>query len=492
MDLIQHNPYRIAGILSNASERQLQRQKAKIKAFVRVGKEINSDYDFQILRKISRTEDSVIKAFSQVEQNRDKLDHALFWFLNTSPFDNTAIEYLKKGNEKKAIEIWKKVTTGKDINSKNFSAFNNLGTYQLLSKIKSDIKKGIEAKIRLIESDFFEDFVHSVADQTITIDNQKQAKRLIDRLFSEFNNLYAESETMQLFSECNESTQQYISDKFTEGPLHNIESQIERCKKKRKEKRSDAYSSGLRLYENTRKKLFFLKSILGISDLKYKAVADQLANEVMQCGIDYFNELKNNQNPSKKSLQLLNNARAIALSTLILERIQENINGIKEWAETAPIQKDLTLISNKLNAFQNSTDSISNALLLITSCKSSLQNISEILGVNDDYYLNISSAIASNSLGMIIQVVNSEQEALAIRPAYYRSIDSLKGTVKEAIVATQLIRHLDMHSQARNHFNQNHEALINLENQIFNATASSTEKIGRKAGKLFNKLFNKS
>ena len=49
MDFIINNPYRIAGILSNSSERELQKQKTKIKAFTKVGKKIKSEFDFQIL-----------------------------------------------------------------------------------------------------------------------------------------------------------------------------------------------------------------------------------------------------------------------------------------------------------------------------------------------------------------------------------------------------------------------------------------------------------
>ncbi|MBT8244705.1 MAG: hypothetical protein HKP48_11485, partial [Winogradskyella sp.] len=74
MKLITHNPYRIAGILSNATERELQKQKTKIKAYSKVGKEIKSDFDFQILESIHRTENSVTKAFSNVEQNQDKVN----------------------------------------------------------------------------------------------------------------------------------------------------------------------------------------------------------------------------------------------------------------------------------------------------------------------------------------------------------------------------------------------------------------------------------
>src|SRR5690606_14320569 len=281
MELIHNNPYRIAGVLSNVTERELQKQKTKIKAYTKVGKEIKSDFDFQILGNIDRTEDSVNKAFSNVEQNLDKVNYALFWFLNASPFDNTAIEYLKNGDEEKALEIWEKVTNDKDVNSKNFSAFNNLGTYKLLSRDKFDIKTGIESKIKLIESEYFENFVHSVADETFTIDNQKQSEKLIDELLTQFKNQYSSSETLQFFSGCNGTTQKYLSKKFTEEPLHKIESQIETCKKKRKADKGSAYEFGLRLFTNTKDDLSLLKSLLGTSDLKYKAIADQLANEIM-------------------------------------------------------------------------------------------------------------------------------------------------------------------------------------------------------------------
>lgn len=71
MELINNNPYRIAGILSNASEKELQKRKAKIKAFSRVGKEIKSEYDFRCLKEIDRSEDSIQSAFSQIQQNKD-------------------------------------------------------------------------------------------------------------------------------------------------------------------------------------------------------------------------------------------------------------------------------------------------------------------------------------------------------------------------------------------------------------------------------------
>lgn len=355
MEIIKNNPYRIAGILSNATERELQKQKTKIKAYTKVGKEIKSDFDFEILDSISRTEESVNKAFSNVEQNQDKVNYSLFWFLNASPFDNTALEYLKSGDEEKAIEIWEKVTNDKDVNSKNFSAFNNLGTCKLLSQSKAEIKKGIEAKIKLIESDYFESFVHSVADQTYTIDKLKQSEKLIDELLTQLNKQYSSSETLQLFSGSNGTTQNYLSKKFTEQPFHNIESRIESCKKKRKADNGNAYEFGLKLVSESKDDLSLLNSLLGTSDLKYKTIADQLANEIMQCGIDYFNESQENnstENYLERATKLTKIAGRIAVGRLTKDRAKDSLATLEEMKDRE-LNQAIDLLQSIEDAYKN-------------------------------------------------------------------------------------------------------------------------------------------
>lgn len=328
MELINHNPFRVAGVLSSATEKELQKRKTKVKAFSKVGKEVNSEYDFQFLESIPRTEDSIAKAFSNIEQNQDKVNFSLFWFLNASPFDNTAFEYLKNGDEEKAVEIWEKVTLDKKVNSKNFSAFNNLGTYKLLSKTQDGQKEGIEAKIKLIESDFFENFVHSVADETFTINNEKQIEQWIDQLLTQLKKGYPPSKALKLFANCNGSTQKYLTRKFTEEPIHKIEGQIESCKKKRKENKISAYKFGSRLFTKTKEDLSLLKSILRTSDLKYKAISDQLANEIMQCGIDYFNESQesdSSENYLESAQKLTKLADSIAVGKLTKDRAKDSL-----------------------------------------------------------------------------------------------------------------------------------------------------------------------
>jgi hypothetical protein len=336
MKIIQKNPYRIAGILSNATAKKLQKQKGKIKAFAKVGKEITSEFDFNLLDKIERTEQTIGKAFSNIEQNQDKVNNSLFWFLKASPFDETAISYLIKGDDEKAKEIWAKVTNEKEVNSKNFSAFNNIGTLKLLSKSKFEIKEGIEAKIKLIESDYFENFVHTVADLTFNIDNKKQSEKLIDELLTQFKNQYSSADTIDLFSSCNGTTQKYLSKKFTEEPIHNIESNIESVKRKRKDNKSDSYSFGLKLFVDTKDDLSLLKSLLGTSDLNYKRVADELAKEIMQCGIDCFNENQDKENSNKyleQAMKLAKFAESIAIGKFTKDKAKDNINSLKEMKD---------------------------------------------------------------------------------------------------------------------------------------------------------------
>lgn len=328
MDIIKNNPYRIIGILSNATAKEIQGRKNKITAYAKVGKQITSEFDFPFLNTIEKDHNSIEKAFAAIQQAKEMLDNSLFWFLNTNSFDETAINYLRNGDKEKAIEIWEKVTTDKEVTPRNYSCFNNIGTLKLLGESQEEIKEGIEKKIKLIESDYFTSFVHSVAGAAYIIDNQKQIEKFIDVIIKQYSGKYSSTATLKLFSNCNGTTQKYLSQKFTEEPIHNIESQIERTKKKRNESKINAFQFGLKLHENTKSDLTLLKSLLGNNDPIYKMIADNLAKEIMQCGIDYFNESKENDSSEEyleNALKLNNVADSIAVGKLTKDRAKDHI-----------------------------------------------------------------------------------------------------------------------------------------------------------------------
>lgn len=336
MKSIINNPYRIAGILANSSEKYILKQKSKIKRFSEIGKEISFEYDLPFLASLQRSKTIIDKAFSDIEQNQNKVFYSLFWFLNLNPIDNTAIQHLISGNTEKASEIWEKLTNEKEVNSKNYSAFNNISTLYLSGHSREDLKRGITAKMKLIESANFKDFVHTVADETFSLDTQKQIELLIDELLTQFKGKYSTSETMELFSNCKGTTQKYLSKKFTEEPIHKIETQIEQCYKKRTNNKGNAYKFGTDLYNKTKSDLTLLKAIVSNANLQYKMLVDNVAKEILQCSIDYFNESQEQDKSTdylEEAMKLAKLAQTIAINEATKNKIKESINTLEEMKD---------------------------------------------------------------------------------------------------------------------------------------------------------------
>ncbi|MFY0627775.1 MAG: TerB family tellurite resistance protein [Reichenbachiella sp.] len=122
--------------------------------------------------------------------------------------------------------------------------------------------------------------------------------------------------------------------------IHQIESDIDSTKKKRNENKLDAYELGMELLFNTKKSLEYLESTLGINDARYMLVSDNLAQEALQCGIDYFKAMKDNSRFSESNaLEILNTAKIISNNVQTISRIEDNIEGIHDWVK-AQIQHD--------------------------------------------------------------------------------------------------------------------------------------------------------
>lgn len=324
------NPYRIIGVLANASEKDLQQRKSKIQAFARIGKAIDSELDFSFLPAIERSSEQIERAFASIEQAQDKINHALFWFINVTPIDAAALGHLKNGDVEKAREIWSKIVGGKTITAKNFSAFANLSTLCLSNN--NVFKEGLALKTQLVESEVFTDFVHLVADQTATVDTQKQLEWLIEEFLI---GLKGKSNILSYFSLCSTQVQQLVAKYFTQEPIHLIETEVAKAEKGRKDTPRNAYQIGKNLFATTKAPLSELQKILGNNDLNYKRLSDSVAKTLTQCSIDYVNALQETADPFDQGLELLKWANTLAVNSLTKERIAENKKTLEEIADRA-------------------------------------------------------------------------------------------------------------------------------------------------------------
>ncbi len=328
---IFENPYRIIGVEANASEKDLQQRKSKIQAFARIGKAIDSEFDFSFLPAIERSSEQIERAFASIEQAQDKVNHALFWFINATSIDAAALGHLKNGDTEKAREIWSKIVGGKAITAKNFSAFANLST--LCLNFTDPYKfSGFALKTQLVESEAFTDFVHLVADQTATVDTQKQLEWLIEQFLIA---LKGESNVLSYFDICSTQVQQLVAKRFTQEPIHLVETEVAKAEKGRKDTPRNAYQIGKNLFAATKAPLSELQKILGNNDLNYKRLSDSVAKTLTQCSIDYVNALQETADPFDQGLALLKGAEILAINSLTKERIAETKKTLEEIADRA-------------------------------------------------------------------------------------------------------------------------------------------------------------
>lgn len=357
MKLVQQNPYRIVGLLSNASLRETLNRKNKIKAFSSVGKEVPSDYDFPFLEAIKRENGTIENAFSKIEQNKNKVLHSIFWFANGNAFDSTALDYLKAGDEEKTLDIWEKVTDGKEISNKNFTSFNNLGTLYLATQ---KVKEGIQLKLKLLESNSFDDFINIVADENYTLNEQERTHLFIDELVSILKESYTQNQIIQLFKNTTKSAKDYITKIFSSDAIHTIEVILKKTSKKRQNNKLEAYKYGKELLSKTKTELNQLKSILGTSDLQYKMLADNVAKEILQCAIDYFNEnddRESNGDYLKESLELANSAQTIAVKDMTKDRIKDNIRTLEGMKERE-LNRAIAILNSIKLAYEKAVNEI--------------------------------------------------------------------------------------------------------------------------------------
>lgn len=499
MNAVKNNPYRTLGLFGNSSEKELQKQIATIKRFAEVGKTKAFDYDFPFFGEVVRSTEKVQEAASKIEQAKNKVHYALFWFLNSGHIDEAALNNLKDGHIEKATEIWEKTLKDSTVTVKNFAAISNLSTLQLGiityngSFDPEKFTASIELKGKLIMSDACDSFIKTVIGEGISINRETILKEFADEVMQIIKpylnkpNGIKSSQLISAFNSFPNEIRQYVSGKFTDRPINNIENQIEKTKQKRDDNPNDAEEYGEELYKNTKEDLVFLKNVWGANNVQYQMIANKLANEILQCAIEFFNELQGNNDfdPGESAMKVMKMAKAINPTGQTKSRLDENIENVQEWINDSEernrhskIKEDLEFVASKLQRFQNIPDTISNAKDLVVSCKPKLINIKTALGSTDDFYSKLSSAVVNNALNALISVVNEAQNGLQ----YDRTkLLTLPTTISSALEVINLMSGMDMVYELRNRFNQNKTTISNIQsqlNQVTNRQSSSSSSSG--------------
>lgn len=470
--IVSQNPYRILGVYANSPKRDIVANKGKASAFLKVNKPVEYPLDLKgILPAPKRTLDLMNEAESHLAIAKEQIKYAQFWFLQKmSPLDGVAFNHLLAGNMAEAIEIWSK--------QESLSSLQNKLVCHL---IEGKHKLAVEAAEKLYEK-FGDDYISKVdANCTLQMTGKELLYQFIDSLGEEIG-----MQTMLSFA-LGGDTKAYISNQAI-GPLVNkISAEVSRAKSVDHKDPNARKNAGLDLIRTTKEPLKQLKSILPVNDPQYVMIADKLGQEILQCGIDYFNNSEDDDAPYT-AMKLQKYALSVVVGSLAKQRCEENVKILQNIIDNLPPREVLAedkAIKKELSKFVKLPDKIIYSVALINGTKGHLQSIKQKLGNTNEYYLKKSTQVVSNALHNIIEEVNEAQQPLAalgellakmdpmMRNIFlsgdndvaskFREIErNVKSTLREAWKATVLMDDFDMEDSFKSRYRENRNTLKSL------------------------------
>lgn len=459
MDIINNNPYRLLGVYANSPTRERVANEGKLKAFLKVGRQVAFPLDLpQFLPALNRTVETVAEAKAKLTLPADQIKYAQFWFVKVTYIDEVAFNNLLAGDMDKAMGIWSKTVNASSLQNRIVCALvrNEFGTACRL------------AQQLYTHSGYAAQLVNEVSSESNV--PQSLAFDFLDMLCDEAGT------SVILSAITNDGWRKHISEKTVAPIISRIQAAINTAKTARSKGSVESYNAGVKLMNGTKADLAQLKALIPTTDLQYQMIADKLGLEILQCGINYFND-SNEPDAAYKAMELQKYAQSIVVGQMAKDRCKENVDILTKIIARLPPQQVFSEdkeIKDCLIRFSKQPAKISYAISLLNSTKPHLQSIKNKLGASNSYYLKISTLVVSNALGDVIEEVNEAQNDpnIAIklrlgRPLSYTEIRSIEAVLSSAWNATTIMDGFDMESAFKSsRYNPNRSTLQSICNNL--------------------------
>lgn len=469
MNILQNNPYRILGVYSNSPTKERLANHNRMKAFLKVGKSVFFPLDLpQYLSAINRTEASVADAESKLTLPKDQILYAQFWFIKTTPLDEVAFNHLFAGEIDKTEEIWQKRECA--------SSLQNLLVCALMH---NDYATAISYAETLYGSaQYATQLISAVVGDSANIDIISLSHDFLDVLIEEVG-------CPIIIRYLNISEwKSYVSKKAVSPIIKQLEEAVAKAMSTRKNGPIARWNAGNELMATAKQLLLQLRKLLPKSDLQYQVIADKVGIEILQCGIDYFNDSEE-FDAADKAMSLQKYAKSIAVGQMAKDRCKENVDILQRIIDNLPPSEVFVedrAIHEELRKYCLLPDKICHAVTLLNNTKPHIQSIKRKLGVSNSYYLKISTQVVGNALSNIIAEVNEAQSIFSADKddpnatlAAILGITHVKSVLEEAWKATRIMDGFDMESEYKNgRYNENRSILKGLCDQLGVSTSAYT------------------
>ena len=405
MNVLKNNPYRLLGVYTNSPTKERLANHNRMKAFLKVGKSVSFSLDLpQYLQPINRTDTLVADADAKLALPKDQMFYALFWFIKTTPLDDIAFNHLIAGERNKAEEIWQKKET--------LSSLQNRIVCALMC---DDYKQALScAETLYANMEYVNQFVSAVIGTGGNVD-------VTDLPFTFLDALCEEIDVQKILPHIENSIwKKYISGKAINPLIDTIQNAIAIAKKSRGKGSQARLEAGEVLMKGTKATLQQLMILLPKTDLQYQMIADKLGLEILQCGIDYFNEA-DEADAAHKAMKLQKYAMGIVVGQMAKDRCNENVDILQKIIDNLPpseVYSEDRAIHEELRKYCLLPDKICHAVTLLNNTRPHLQAIKRKLGVSNEYYLRVSSQVVRNALSNVIAEVNASNSNDILKSAW--------------------------------------------------------------------------
>lgn len=466
--IVIHNPFRVLGVYANSPRRDIISNKGKASAFLRTNRLVEFPLDLKgILPPLSRTLDMMNEAEAHLAIAKEQIKYSQFWFLQKmSPLDDIAFNRLLAGNMAEAIEIWSKQDSLSSLQ-------NKLVCYLIEDKHRA----AVLAAEKLYEK-FGDVYINKIdANCTLKMTGTELLHQFLESLGHEIGY------QIIIGYVTGGEAKAFIRNKAV-GPLINkISSEVDKAKKVDHKDARARIGAADKLVKRTKEDFEQLKMLLSVTDPQYQMIADKLGLEILQCGIDYFNN-SNDNNAARIAMGWQKYAQSIVVGTIAKQRCDENVRVLQKIIDELPPSEVIAedkAIKAELSKFVRLPDKISHSVTLLNNTKPYLQKIKTKLGATNAYYLKLSTLVVKNALHNVVEEVNAAQKgdmveiggqlmempaSLMTSSQRLEKISKIRSAVRDAWNAIVLMDGFDLESGFISHYNENKNTLRSMCNQM--------------------------
>ena len=457
MNILQNNPYRLLGVYSNSPTKERLANHNRMKAFLKVGKPVSFPLDLpQYLSSINRTEVSVTDADAKLTLPKDQILYAQFWFVKMTPLDDVAFNHLIAGEIDKAEDIWRKRECASSLQNRIVCALM-CGKYAGAISIAETLYSNTQYINQLV----------------VAVVGMGGNFNLSDLTFSFIDVLYDEIGANKLSSFITNTTwKDYIKDKAVKPIITNIQGAIDVAHKLKGKGATARLEAGRTLMRSTKDMLSDLRRLLSVSDIQYEVIADKLAQEILQCGIDYYNNTNDDDAPHNAMI-LQKYALSVAVGNLVKNRCKENVDTLEKVGPEYAVRNEIKFLMNIIKQLRGEGGHDKYSIIMFGLCLSIsdvqglveksipyINRMKEKLGFSNDLYIKVTSAVVSAAVNAIVEFINMQQ-SLSLGNA-----DRLKPVISAAISAMGIIGNIDMDTKTSQYYNSNSSTLVSMNRRL--------------------------